>query len=852
MKSRRPNKSDVGAVDTFQQAISHHQRGALAEATRLYQKLIAKNPRHAGALHGLGVIASNQQQTELALKLIGFAISIEPKNFTYHHNEGIAYQATGRLAEAISSYTQALQLNQNSLFSWYNRGVAHLELDNPAQAASDFNEAIRISPTHSQAFFNLGNCHRALGSSNLALEAYDSAILLDPTDRAARANRATTLLDLRAFDRAVEEYGEIIRLSPNADAFCNRGAILQKLGRQTEAIEDFKRAIAVDPNLAEAFSNLGIAYRKLGDHAAALSAYDRAIEIDPSLVEAHCNKGVALKEAGLIEEAILTLKHAASIAPNHPETHGNLGVALQKTKQFKAAFASYLRAIELKADYVDAHYNLAFLYQELNQIESALKGFDQVLRLDPNYEYLDGTRLYTRMRLCDWTNYEAVLARLCDRIQSGQKVSPGFPAVTLIDSPSIQRRVAETWINDKHPRDPRLGPITRRSQDTPQSPGAKSEKVRSAKIRLGYYSADFYNHATSYLMAELFERHNRKEFDLIGFSFGPQASDGMSKRVRQAFTQFIDVRSRTDLEIAQLSRTLEIDIAVDLKGFTQGQRAGIFSYRAAPVQVSYLGYPGTMGADYIDYLIADERLIPFDQQIHYSEKIVYLPNSYQVNDRKRSISSHPLTRQDVGLPAEGFVYCCFNNSYKITPMVLDRWCRILMAVEGSILWLLQDNEKAAENLRLEAVNRGLDPDRLIFAPRMDLADHLARHRLADLFLDTLPCNAHTTASDALWAGLPVLTLPGQTFAGRVAASLLTAVGLRELIAKSIEDYESIAIQLGQDQHALSTLKCKLHNNRQTEALFDTDCYTEKLESAFREMHRRSILGQQPTHLIVQP
>jgi len=585
----------------------------------------------------------------------------------------------------------------------------------------------------------------------------------------------------------------------------------------------------------------------LGDLSAAIYAYDRAIEIAPSMVEAHCNKGVALKEAGLIEQSILALQRAASIAPNHPETHGNLGVALQKSKQFGAALASYTHAIELKPNYTDAHYNLALLHQELNQLEPALQGFEKVLSLDPDYEYLAGTLLYTRMRLCDWRTYDADLEQLSNQIRAGKKVSSGFPAATLIDSSSIQRRVAEIWINDKCPPNSRLGPIGPFIESVSR-PG----KASSEKIRLGYYSADFYNHATSYLMAELFERHNQLEFVLIGFSFGPQASDTMSKRVAEAFTEFIDVRSKTDLEIAQLSRSLEIDIAIDLKGFTQGQRVGVFSYRAAPVQVNYLGYPGTMGADYIDYLIADERLIPPNQRGYYSEKIVYLPESYQVNDRKRSISDRQFIRQDVGLPTAGFVYCCFNNSYKLTPSMLDRWCRILKAVDGSVLWLLQDNGTAANNLRIEAANRGLNPDRLVFAPRMDLADHLTRHRLADLFLDTLPCNAHTTASDALWSGLPFLTLPGETFAGRVASSLLTAIGLTELIAKSPQHYESIAIQLGHDPIALSALKSKLNANRLRAPLFDTERYTEKLEDAFREMHRRSISNQPPADLIIPP
>jgi len=847
MKAKHPSKLNIRVEGTFQRATALHQRGALLDAAAQYRELLAKNPLHAGAIHGLGTIASHHQQYEQAIKLIGFAINIDPNNFTYHHNEGSAYQAIEKLAQAIKSYTRALRLNPNSPLTWYNRGVAYLELGERVQAASDFNETIRLEPAHPQAHLNLGNCYRALKYPERALEAYEQAIELDPANLLAKVNRAAALQDLRAFERAVEAYSEVIRLLSNAEVLCNRGICLQKIGRQLEAIDDFRRAIAIDPTLAEAFCNLGLAHRSLGDLPAALSAYDSAIEIAPSMVEAHCNKGVALKESGLIEQSIRTLQQAALIAPNHPETHGNLGVALQKSRQFGAAIDSYTRAIELKPDYVDAHYNLALLRQELNQLEPALQGYEKVLSLDPCYEYLAGTLLYTRMRLCDWSSYDADLKQLSDRISAGEKVSSGFPAVTLLDSSSLQRQVAEIWIKDKHPCNLRLGPFEPLTQAI-----SRSEQVSPGKIKLGYYSADFYNHATSYLMAELFEQHNQIQFDLIGFSFGPQASDTMSRRVANAFTEFIDVRFKTDLEIAQLSRTLGIDIAIDLKGFTQGQRAGIFANRAAPIQVNYLGYPGTMGADYIDYLIADERLIPPDQQIHYSEKIVYLPDSYQVNDRNRSISDRALSRSDVGLPTKGFVYCCFNNSYKITPSVFDRWCRILMAVDGSVLWLLQDNDKAANNLRIEATHRGLNPERIVFAPRMNLEDHLARHRLADLFLDTLPCNAHTTASDALWAGLPVLTLPGQTFAGRVAASLLTAIGLHELIAKSAQDYESIAVQLGQDPTALGTLKSKLNANRWSAPLFDTERYTRNLERAFREMHQRYLSNQDPAHLIIPP
>jgi predicted O-linked N-acetylglucosamine transferase (SPINDLY family) len=376
------------------------------------------------------------------------------------------------------------------------------------------------------------------------------------------------------------------------------------------------------------------------------------------------------------------------------------------------------------------------------------------------------------------------------------------------------------------------------------------KSARQPKIRIAYYSADFLNHATAHLMAELFERHDKEKFELIAFSFGPDANDEMQVRVSQAFDQFIDVTALSDLEVAQLSRELGIDVAVDLKGLTQDSRLGIFSYKAAPIQVSYLGYPGTLGADYIDYLIADKTLIPVQSQQHYSEKIVYLPNSYQVNDRHRVIAPTQFTKQELGLPQDAFVFCCFNNNFKITPDVFDTWVRILKAVDKSVLWLFQDNPTAATNLQKEAALRGLDPTRLVFAKRMDLPEHLARHKSADLFLDTLPYNAHTTASDALWAGLPVLTCMGESFASRVAASLLNAIGLPELITQTPEDYEALAIELATNPGKLQSIKAKLAANRLTTPLFDTALFTKHIEAAYVQMYQRYQADLPPEHIFV--
>ena len=352
-------------------------------------------------------------------------------------------------------------------------------------------------------------------------------------------------------------------------------------------------------------------------------------------------------------------------------------------------------------------------------------------------------------------------------------------------------------------------------------------------------------------MAELIELHDHQRFELIGISFGPYHRDQMQVRLEQSFDRFIDASAMSDMQIAQLSRELKIDIAIDLKGFTQNCRTGIFAYRAAPIQVSYLGYPGTMAVEYMDYLIADRVLIPEQSQAAYSEKIVYLPNSYQVNDRQRVISDKVFTREELGLPTQGFVFCSFNNNYKILPVTFESWMRILKAVEGSVLWLYEDNQTATMNLRHEAKSRGIDSSRLIFAQRMPLSEHLARHRVADLFLDAFPCNAHTTASDALWAGLPVLTLIGQSFASRVASSLLNAIGLPELITQQQGEYEDLAIEIAKNPEKLKALKDKLVNNRATAPLFDTPRFTNDLEQAYLQMVQRYQADLPPEHLFVE-
>ena len=598
---------------------------------------------------------------------------------------------------------------------------------------------------------------------------------------------------------------------------------------------------AKDPLLASGSSALpnlqsAIALHQQGQLGQAEAVYQKLLEIDPRNADALHLLGVIAHQIGHHQSAVDMIGQAIVLKPDYAEAYANRGVALKELKQLDAAVASYDKAIVLKPDYAEAYSNRGVALQELKQLDAAVASYDKAIVLKPDYEYLFGTKLHIKMHLCDWQDFKHNVSELSLKIQSNVKASACFPLLALPIGLADQRKSAEIWNIDKNPLMSSLGPITKRS--------------RQPKIRIGYYSADFHNHATAYLMAELFERHDKGKIELIAFSYGPNKNDEMRNRVKKAFNQFIDVTAMSDKAIAQLSRELGIDIAIDLKGLTQDTRLGIFSYKAAPIQVSYLGYPGTLGVDYIDYLIADKTLIPQKSQQNYSEKIVYLPHSYQVNDRQRIISHKQFTKQELGLPQEAFVFCCFNNNYKITPDLFDSWVRILKAVDASVLWLLEDNQTAAANLRKEAHLRGVDPARLVFAKRMNLPEHLARHRLAELFLDTFPYNAHTTASDALWAGLPVLTCMGESFASRVAGSLLNAIELPELVKDTQTDYEVLAIELATNPAKLKAIKGKLEKNRLTTPLFDTAVFAKHIETAYSKMYEQYQADLLPEHIYI--
>jgi predicted O-linked N-acetylglucosamine transferase (SPINDLY family) len=580
------------------------------------------------------------------------------------------------------------------------------------------------------------------------------------------------------------------------------GVVAAQRAEYEKAIEFFSASINAFPENAVVQSNLGNVYAKLRQFDQALSAYEQAALLDPQDAETWSNAGIVFFELKRFEEAIALYDKALAIDPNYAEALCNKGNALDELKRYEEAIACYEKA----------------------------------LSINPNIDWAPGVWMHLKLKVSSWDNLEANVEVLLAKITAGEKVSNPFPLLAMSDDPMLHRQASEIFAHYQYPSNSTLGPI--------------AKHPKGEKIRIGYFSADFHNHATGYLLAELIELHDKNQFELIGISFGPNQDDEMRIRLQQSFDQLIDASTMSDIEIAQLSRDLKIDIAVDLKGYTQNCRTGIFAYRAAPIQLSYLGYPGTMSTNYIDYLIADQTLIPQEAQQAYSEKIAYLPYSYQANDRKRVISDKRFTKGDLGLPEQGFIFCSFNNNYKILPATFEIWMRILKAVDGSVLWLYEDNAAAADHLRQEAEKRGVHPSRLVFAKRMPLAEHLARHQLADLFIDAFPCNAHTTASDALWAGLPVLTLMGNSFASRVAASLLKAIELPELITSTPQAYEALAIEIAKNPAKLAALKQKLASNRLTTPLFDTPQFTKDLERSYVQIYERYQAGLPPEHIFV--
>lgn len=707
---------------------------------------------------------------------------------------------SGNLTEAMRLYRHVLRGNPWNVEALCSLALAHFQLGQFDESERLFGDAVRRDPRAFNAHCFRGVAQLQLGRAAEALTSFDAALAANPSFAEAMTNRATALLELGQAEAALEGFDQALALAPgDVNAWNNRGNALLQLNRASDAIASYDRAIAMEPRHAEAWNNRGNALLALGRVDEALASYGNALNLRPNYARAWAARGSALATAWRYAEAVASFDRAIAIKPE----------------------------AEFFAGRAEARFGAG-------ELEGAIEDGEKVLRYNPDFPMVRGNIAFWRLCACDWTALETDKREISERLARGRPAIDPFKNVTLTESAAEQLHCAQLW-------------SSRYRVGAPLS----ADRPPHDRLRIAYLSADLRVHATAYLIAGLFERHDRSRFETFGVSFGRQETSPMRTRLERAFDHFIEARDKTDAGIAQLLRDNEIDIAVDLKGYTTDSRAGIFASRAAPIQVNYLGFPSTMGAPFIDYIIADRIVIPDEHREFYDEKIVTLPDSYQPNDAKRAISGRRPSRAEAGLPEQGFVFCSFNNSYKLTPALFDIWMRLLKAVDGSVLWLLDTNPPAVRNLRREAAARGLAPERLVFGPFLPMEEHLARLSLADLFLDTLPCNAHTTASDALWAGVPVLTCLGSTFAGRVAASVVSAAGLPDMVAASLEDYEAAALRLARDGSALGALKERLARGRDSCPLFDTAKFCLHLEAAYRGMWERYRQGKPPESFAVE-
>ena len=877
--SNRSSTSDRGpdrlnVQRTLQQAIAFHQQGKLTQAETACEQILESVPEQFDALHLLGRIRAQQGRGEEALTLLTSALkeypnsvealvakgialaslgrheqafacydealAIKPDHSEAHYNRGVLLQRLNRHDEAIISFDRALAIRPDYAIALNNRGLCLQGLGRHEQAIASFDQALTITPNFAEALNNRGNSLGILDRRHEAIASYEKALTAKPDLIEALNNLGCSLLSVERYEEALVVFDRALAIKPDyANLLYNKGLTLAKLGRHDDAIATFNGALAINPRYVEAITGLATSLNATGRHHEGIASYDRALAIKADEVPALVNRGVALGDINRHEEAIASYDRALAFNPDHTVALNNRGTALEKLLRFKEAVVSYSRAAEIDPQFTAVLLNCGSALRKLNRHTEAIAYYEKSRLLDSTYQYALGMYADCVLATCDWNKTSRLAGELLTHVKEDKSAISPFTFMSYCTDPLLQLKCAQSYVRAKYPLSHR--------------PLWDGKKYRHDKMRIAYISSDFRSHPVAYLMIGLIERHDRERFEIIGISIGADDRSEIRARLIKSFDHFHNVSGKGDEEIARLLRDMEVDIAVDLNGHTENSRLGILARRPAPLQVSYIGYAGTTGAPFIDYLIADPIALPFDQGEAYAEKIVQLPDSYLVYDSKQKISDQVPTRVDAKLPSEGFVFCCFNQCYKIAPPVFDIWMRLLGAIEGSVLWLSRPNEPALANLQREAEARGIDPRRLVFAPRVErLEDHLARHRLADLFLDTLPYNAHSTASDALWAGLPVLTCKGQTFAGRVGTSLLHAVGLPELVTDSPDAYEALAKRLAQDPTLLGSFRRRLGQNRSTSLLFDTDRLRRHIESAFVTMWERQQRDERPQSFRVDP
>lgn len=817
-------------------ALSLFRQGRWAEADQALSACLPAAPRDADLLRALAQLRFMAQRLPEALDLMDRVIALDPRDAAALNSKGAILTATGRFAEAVTAYDAALALDPTLVRAHANRAVALAAIGRPAEALRSAEAALAQDSGNPGALASQGMALLALQRAADAVPALDRAIAADPGNVAARLDLAEALVQTSAFDRAWDVLAPLRAGPPLRQLRWIQARALMGRGDFPAAQAEFTAMEAADPGDADAVIGVGNTLSLQAKHEDALAAFDRAAALRPGDAMVHNNRGNALSALGRHNEAHEAFRTALRCDPDLQDAHINMGMTLLSLDRQADSAAAFERAIALGPVPHQAHLILATLLLELKKPAEAVAKLTAELQQNPQAPSTRVLLMGALREACDWHVERRLLPGLAaDAVADPHHIDP-LRLMWLVDSPEAHRAVNSAIVETYHPARPALW---------------RGERYGHDRIRIGYFSADHKDHAVSQLAVGVYEHHDRARFETYAIALGPKAPDGdsMMPRLMRAFDHFIPTTDMDDDALARLVRELEIDVLVEMNGFTKGGRLSVLAQRPAPVQAAWLGFPGTMGAEYCDYIVADPVVIPEAEEPHYVEAVARLPDCYLPADNRRSVGV-AANRTAAGLPPQGFVFAGFNGRQKIGADVFDVWMRIVSAVPGSLLWLSNVAPDAQANLRGEAEARGVEARRLVFAPHVPMPLHLARQRWADLLLDALPYNAHTTASDALWGGAPVLTLPGRSMQSRCAASLLTSIGMPELIAPDLPAFEAMAIDLARNPDRLAALRDKLAVQRRTSPVFDTERYCRHLEDAFATMHDRAMRGLKPASFTV--
>jgi protein O-GlcNAc transferase len=847
----------------MREAVGRFQARDLAGAERLCMEILSESPRHPDAMHMLGVLRLTKGETDRAISLIDQALRENPRDAAIAEDLGVAHLAArnfeiaettfrramtlggshgllymrlgialasqGKLADAISALRSAAARSPEVPEVHLNLGNALAERNHVDEAFASFRAVLELQPDNPIAHFNIGNLHRMAGRLEEAAVSYGKVLALEPRDADTHSNLGIVYEQQRRLAEAERCYRQALALAPShVHALNNLGNVLHAQGRLDEAAAACEKALALRPDFVSALLNLGDVRSDQAQLQAAQSLYERVLRLDGRNAEAHHGLGKLFMTRGRIIDAVAAYRRSLEIAPNVAPVHNDLGTALRDGGDFESAIAAYRKALAIEPQFVGALYNLAETLKIMGSLDEAAARYQQVLEREPRHPQALSGLTHARQHMCSWADFEPLWDRLRAEIDAGgdgQILS--FSTLSLPTTPQQQLACATAW-SRRH-----MEPV---AATRPALGFNFSGRGRRDRIRVGYLAWGLHDHATGYWAPQLFELHDRSRWEVTAYAYGPDDGSAIRARIRGAAERFVDLRQESNAAAARRIHDDGVDILVDLTGYTFGTRSQILAARPAPVQVSWF-YPGTMGASCVDYFIADPFVVPPELERYFSERVVRLPDCYMITDRERPVSGHTPSRAQCGLPDSGIVFCCFNQVYKILPETFDLWMRIMRSVPGSVLWLAEANPWATDNLRRAATARGVAAERLVFAPRKPLPDYLVQYRLADLALDTFPYTSHTTASDALWVGCPLVTRVGDTFASRVAGSVLINAGMRELVTDNPGDFERMVLELATSPGRLQDLRRRLRETRDTCALFDTPRFVRNLENAYEEMFK---------------